>query len=85
MRRQLPDDLTERYNVTSVLIKTFVETSRFTSALYKVPTWMRSGATQGRGRYKTHMKGARPGKDIWLPFRRGWRRPEVILFACVNA
>ena len=30
VRRQLPEDWTERYNVTPVLIETFVETPRFT-------------------------------------------------------
>ena len=35
VRRQLPDDWTERYNTTPVLIETFVETPRFTGALYK--------------------------------------------------
>ena len=35
VRRQLPDDWTERYNITPVLIETFVETPRFTGVLYK--------------------------------------------------
>ena len=35
VRRQLPEDWTERYNTTPVLIETFVETERFTDAVYK--------------------------------------------------
>ena len=30
VRRQLPEDWTERYNTTPVLIETFAETERFT-------------------------------------------------------
>ena len=36
VRRQLPHDWTERYNITPVLIETFVETPRFTGALQGV-------------------------------------------------
>ena len=39
VRRQLPEDWTERYNTTSVLIETFVETERFTDAVYKASAW----------------------------------------------
>ena len=51
VRRQLPEDWTERYNTTPVLIETFVETPRFTGALYKAPGWTLVGTTKGRGRY----------------------------------
>ena len=54
VRRQLRDDWTERYNITPLLIETFVETPRFTGALYKAPGWTRVGTTQGRGRYDRH-------------------------------
>ena len=54
VRRQLPDDWTERYNVTPVLIETFVETPRFTGALYKASGWIHVGTTRGRGRYDRH-------------------------------
>lgn len=36
LRRQLPEDWTERYNVTPVLI----ETPRLTGALYKASGWI---------------------------------------------
>ena len=75
MRRQLPDDWTERYNTTSVLIETFVETPRFTGALYKASGWIHVGTTQGRGRYDLHTRRDQPRKDVWLrPLRKDWRR-----------
>ena len=49
VRRRLPGDWTERYNITSVLIETFVETPRYTGAVYRAPNWIRVGTTQGRG------------------------------------
>ena len=75
VRRQLPGDWTERYSVTPVLIETFVETPRFTGALYKASGWTHVGTTQGRGRYDRHTKRDQPKKDVWLrPLRRDWRR-----------
>ena len=75
VRRQLPDDWTERYNTTPVLIETFVETPRFTGALYKASGWIHVGTTQGRGRYDRHTERDQPKKDIWLrPHRKDWRR-----------
>ena len=35
VRRRLPTDWTARYNITPVLIETFVETPRYTGAVYK--------------------------------------------------
>ena len=75
VRRQLPDDWTERYNTAPVLIETFVETERFSGALYKASGWIHVGTTQGRGRYDTHRNRVQPKKDIWLqPLRRDWKR-----------
>ena len=75
VRRRLPEDWTERYNTTPVLIETFVETPRYTGAVYRASGWSHVGTTQGRGRYDTHMKRAKPRKDIWLrPLRRDWKR-----------
>ena len=58
VRRQLHEDWTERYNTTPVLIETFVETPRFTGALYKTSGWTLVGTTQGRGRYDRHTEVA---------------------------
>ncbi len=77
VRRQLPGDWTERYNVMPVLIETFVETPRFTGALYKALGWTRVGTTQGRGRYDRHTKRDRPKKDIWIRLLRKDRRRTV--------
>ena len=42
---------------------TFVETPRFTGALYKASGWNCAGTTQGRGRYDRHTKRDQPKKD----------------------
>ena len=72
---RLPGDWTERYNVTPVLIETFVETPRYTGAVYRASGWLRVGTTQGRGRYDRDKRYDKPRKDVWLrPLRRDWRR-----------
>ena len=73
--RRLPDDWTERYNTTPVLIETFVETPRYTGAVYRASGWTRVGTTQGRGRYDRDRQSDKPKKDVWLrPLRRDWKR-----------
>ena len=75
VRRRLPQDWTERYHTTPVLIETFVETPRYTGAVYRASGWIHVGATQGRGRYDRHTKRSQPRKDIWLrPLRKDWMR-----------
>ena len=75
VRRRLPDDWTERYNTTPVLIETFVETPRYTGAVYRASGWTRVGTTQGRGRYDRDRQSDKPKKDVWLrPLRRDWKR-----------
>ena len=75
VRRQLPLDWTARYNTTPVLIETFVETPRYTGAVYRASGWIRVGTTQGRGRYDTKKRYDKPKKDIWLrPLRKDWKR-----------
>ena len=75
-RRQLPGDWTERYNVTPVLIETFVETPRYTGALYKASGWTHVGTTQGRGRYdQPHQtRSGRRRTSGSVPSGRDWRR-----------
>ena len=74
-RLTTPLDWAERYNTTSVLIETFVETPRYTGAVYKASGWIHVGTTQGRGRYDRDKLYAKPRKDIWLrPLRKDWRR-----------
>ena len=74
VRRRLPGDWTERYNTTPVLIETFVETPRYTGAVYRASGWIRVGTTQGRGRYDRYNRHDKPRKDIWLrPLRNNWK------------
>ena len=71
----MPEDWTERHNTPPVLMERFVETPRFTGALYKASGWIHVGTTQGRGRYDRHTKRDQPKKDIWLrPLRKDWKR-----------
>ena len=75
IRRRLPEDWTERYHTTPMLIETFVETPRYTGALYRASGWIYVGATQGRGRYDHHRQYDKPKKDVWLrPLRKDWKR-----------
>ena len=75
MRRRLPGDWIRRYNITRVLIETFVQTPRFTGAVYKASGWIHVGTTQGRGHYDTRKKRDKPKKDIWpRPLRKDWKR-----------
>ena len=69
VRRHLPGDWTERYDTTSVLIETFVETPRYTGAVYRASGWIRVRTTQGQGRYD------KPRKDVWLrSLRSNWKQ-----------
>ena len=78
VRRRLPGDWTERYGTTPVLIETFVETPRYTGAVYRVSGWTRVGTTQGRGRYDRRTKRAQPKKDIWLrPLQKIGNAPSI--------
>ena len=75
VHRQLPVDWTARYNTTPVLIEAFVETPRYTGAVYRASGWIHVGATQGRGRYDTKNRFDKPKKDIWLrPLPKDWKR-----------
>ncbi len=75
VRRQLPQDWHAQYNVTPLLIETFVETPRFTGTTYQASGWINVGTTQGRGRYDIKMEFGKPKKQIWLcPLRKDWKR-----------
>ena len=74
-RRRLPVHWAERYNTTPVLIETFVETPRYTGAVYRASGWIHVGTTRGRGRYDRQRQFDKPRKDIWLrPLRKDWKR-----------
>ena len=75
VRRRLPVDWAERYNTKPVLIETFVETPRYTGAVYRASGWVHVGTTRGRGRYDRQRQFDKPRKDIWLrPLRKDWKR-----------
>lgn len=75
MGRRLPTDWTRRYNITPVLIETFVQTPRFTGAVYRASGWIHVGTTKRRGHCDTRKKRDKPKKDIWVrPLRRDWKR-----------
>ena len=74
MRRRLPEDCTERYNTTLVLIETFVETPRYTGAVYRASGWLHVGTTQGRGRYGRDKLYDKPREEVWFrPVRKDWK------------
>ncbi len=75
VRRRLSADWAERYGTTPVLIETFVETPRYTGAVYRASGWIRVGTTQGRGRYDRYKRFDKPKKDVWLrPLRSNWKQ-----------
>ena len=63
VRRRLPGDLTERCNITPVVIETFVETPRDTDAVYRASGWTHVGTTQRRGHYNRDTPFDKPHKD----------------------
>ena len=65
----------QRYNIAPVLIETFVETPRYTGAVYRASGWTHVGTTRGRGRYDRGKQFGKPRKDVWLrPLRKDWQR-----------
>ena len=73
--RAVGEDFERRYGYRPWLLETFVETPRYTGAVYRASGWTRVGTTRGRGRYDRHTKRAQSKKDIWLrPLRKDWQR-----------
>ena len=56
VRRRLPEDWAERYSTTPVLIKTLVETPRYTGAVYR--------ASVDQGRHHSGPRALRPGQAL---------------------
>ncbi len=80
VRRRLPEDWTARYNITPVLIETFVETPRYTGTVHKASGWTRVGATQGaraiRPAYQT--SPAEKGHLAPIPPKRLAAHPQSV-------
>ena len=73
--RRLPGDFEARYGYRLWLVETFVQTPRYTGAVYRASGWTRVGTTQGRGRYDRDRQSDKPKKNVWLrPLRRDWKR-----------
>ena len=80
VRRQIASQWKERYNVSPVLMETFVDRSRFSGTCYRASGWIHVGITKGRGRQDTQSNASLPPKDIWLcPLRKDWKRILVRL------
>jgi hypothetical protein len=73
--KQLPNDWQKQYQITPVLMETFVETDRFAGTCYKAANWVNVGSTKGRGKLGPSGKQSVPIKDLLLyPLRKDFRR-----------
>ena len=73
--KQLPHDWQKQYQITPVLMETFVETDRFAGTCYKAANWVHVGSTKGRGKLGPSGKQSVPIKDLLLyPLRKDFRR-----------
>ena len=73
--RRIVRDWPARFGHPLLLLETFVETPRYTGAVYKASGWLHVGTTQGRGRYDRDKLYDKPRKDVWLrPLRKDWKR-----------
>ena len=64
--KQLPHDWQNKYQITPVLMETFVERDRFTGTCYKAANWVSVGPTKGRGKLGPSGKQSVPIKDLLL-------------------
>ena len=64
--KQIPQDWQQQYNITPVLLETFVETDRFAGTCYKAANWISVGTTKGRGKLGPSGKQSVPIKEILL-------------------
>lgn len=73
--KQVPEDWQKQYEITPVLMETFVETGRFAGTCYKAANWVHVGKTKGRGKLGPSGKQSVPIKDLWLyPLDRNFRK-----------
>lgn len=54
------------YNVSPVLLETFVEKPRFQGTCYRAANWIYLGQTKGRGKLGPKGQQSVPIKDIWI-------------------
>ena len=73
--KQLPNDWQKQYQITPVLMETFVENDRFAGTCYKAANWISVGSTKGRGKLGPSGKQSVPIKDLLLyPLCKDFRR-----------
>ena len=73
--KQVPQDWQKQYQITPVLMETFVEIDRFAGTCYKAANWIHVGSTKGRGKLGPSGKQSVPIKDLLLyPLRKDFRR-----------
>jgi hypothetical protein len=63
---RLANDWQTRYNITPLLVETFVDTSKYRGTCYKAANWERLGQTKGRGRQDIKRLHGKTVKDIWV-------------------
>ena len=75
IRHRLPRTGPGATTAPPVLIETFAQAPRCTSAVYRASGWIHVGTMQGGARYDREKLDDRPRKDVWLrPLRRDWQR-----------
>ncbi len=73
--RRLPADWQARYQVTPVLLETFVDTNRYRGTVYRAANWREVGFTSGRGRQDRLAQYPVSIKRLFLyPLTRHWRK-----------
>lgn len=73
--RRLAHDWQARYQVTPLLVETFVDPARFVGGCYRAANWIALGETAGRGRDdRAHQRHGAHRKCVWVyPLRRDAR------------
>ncbi len=71
---RIAGDWQARYDITPVLLETFVDSTRYRGTCYRAANWIHLGQTQGRGRQDRTRTAAGTIKDIWVyPLQPEWR------------
>ena len=63
---RLAADWHTRYNITPLLVETFVDSGSYRGTCYKAANWKLLGQTQGRGRQDSGYLRNKTVKDIWV-------------------
>jgi len=72
--RQLPGDWEKKYNISPVLLETFVQKNRFKGTCYKAANWCKVGQTKGRGKLGPSGKISVPIKEVFLyPLKKNFK------------